>query len=115
MHSPSRVEPARARGAGTEVRLAIDVPSPAPARVALAAARVPGASVAGLVLVNAAAYPGALPWVGRPGMLPGADRLLGLTPAWCLRLGLVLGSGSRGWTMAAHGHRCRTAFRRAGV
>jgi pimeloyl-ACP methyl ester carboxylesterase len=82
--------------------------------VALAAAPAAADRIAGMVLVNAAAYPGALPWIGRPGCVPGAQRLLALTPAWCLRLGLVVGSGRRGWTTPAHGQRCRAAFRRPG-
>lgn len=82
--------------------------------VALAAALAAPAESVGLVLANPAAYRQGLPWVGRLGLLPGMHHVLRAVPSWSLRAGLVIGSGSRGWTTAAHGQRCQQAFRRRG-
>jgi pimeloyl-ACP methyl ester carboxylesterase len=82
--------------------------------VALAGALASPEQVAGLVLVNAAAYRRGLPWLGHLGRLWGSHHLLRAAPAWTLRAGIAVGAGTRGWTTAAHGQRCRQALGRRG-
>jgi pimeloyl-ACP methyl ester carboxylesterase len=79
--------------------------------IALAAALAEPERIAGLVLVNAAAYRLGLPWIGRLGCIPGTHRILPGVPAWGICASLAIGSGARDWVTMEHGRRCRSAFR----
>ncbi len=111
-----RTQAARALAAADTVEFerAVLVGNSLGGAVAQAAALAEPERTAALVLVSPAINLGGLPVLGKIGHLTPAQWALWAAPAWAMRAGLVVGSGSPGWTTLEHGLRCQATFRRPG-